>query len=118
MLLLRCYLAIATLLHGISKLQHGIGGIENMVVAHGLPAFFAYGVLVGEIVAPLMLLVGYWVTPAALLIAVNMVVAIWLAHTGQIFSLSKSGGWQIELQAFFLVSALTVAMTARTSQRR
>lgn len=116
LLLLRWYLAIATLFHGVAKLQNGIDGIEKMVIANGLPGFFAYGVLVGEVIAPVLLLVGYWVTPAALVIAFNMVVALWLAHGSQLFALSKSGGWQIELQAFYLVSALTVAMTARASR--
>ena len=114
LLLLRWYLACALLLHGIAKVQNGIAGIEKMVVAHSLPAFIAYGVFIGELVAPVLLLVGYAVAPAALVIAVNMVVAIWLAHSADLFSLSKSGGWQIELQVFYLVSALTVALTART----
>ncbi|MDB5931064.1 MAG: GntR family transcriptional regulator, partial [Polaromonas sp.] len=66
LLLLRTYLAIATLLHGVAKLQNGIEGIQGMVTASGLPAFFAYGVLLGEVVAPALLLVGLMVTPAAL----------------------------------------------------
>ncbi len=116
LLLLRYYLAFAMLFHGISKLQHGIDGIQKLVVAHGLPAFLAYGVLLGECIAPLFLIVGYWVAPAALVIAFNMLVAIWLAHSGDLLSLSNSGGWRLELQAFYLVSALTVAMTARSSR--
>lgn len=116
LLLLRTYLAAATLLHGISKLQNGIEGIQGMVTASGLPALFAYGVLLGEVVAPALLLVGLLVTPAALVIAFNMVVAILLAHSGQILSLGKSGGWAIELQMFFLVTALVVAVTHQASR--
>ena len=41
LLLLRSYLAVAMLLHGISKLQNGIEGIQGMVMASGLPAFLA-----------------------------------------------------------------------------
>ena len=52
LLLLRWYLACALLLHGIAKVQNGIAGIEKMVVAHSLPAFIAYGVFIGELVAP------------------------------------------------------------------
>ena len=40
--------------------------------------------------------------------AVNMLFAIVLAHTGDFFSLSEHGGWMIELQMFYLLSALAV----------
>lgn len=53
---------------------------------------------------------GLWVVPAALVIAVNMVVAFALMHTRQILMLNNTGGWALELQAFYFVSALVVAM--------
>ena len=51
-LLLRLALGGAILLHGIAKLTGGIGGIAGMVSAAGLPSFLAYGVYVGEVIAP------------------------------------------------------------------
>ena len=74
--------------------------------------------LLGEVVAPLLLLVGLLVTPAALVIAFNMVIAIMLAHSGHILSLGKTGGWAIELQMFYFVSALVVAVTHKASQQK
>jgi putative oxidoreductase len=41
-----------------------------------------------------------------------MVFALVLVHTGDFFQLTQTGGWKLELQAFFLVSALVVALTA------
>ena len=41
---------------------------------------------------------------------VNMLFAIGLAHMKDIFLLTKTGGWAIELQAFFLFTALAVAL--------
>ena len=38
-----------------------------------------------------------------------MLVAILLAHTGQIGSLTNNGGWALELQGMFLFSALAIA---------
>ncbi len=111
-LLLRWYVALAMLLHGVAKLGKGVDGIAGMLGSQGVPGFLAYAVFLGEIVAPLFVLAGRWVTPAALVMAVNMVVAIALAHSGQIFTLGKSGGWAIELQGFFLVGSLVIAMTA------
>lgn len=110
MVLLRVSLAILMLFHGWAKVSNGISGIEAMVVKAGLPAFVAYGVYIGEVLAPLLLLLGLLVVPAALLIAANMVVALILVHVPHFLQLSKSGGWALELQAFFLVTALVVAL--------
>lgn len=112
-LLLRVALALLLLLHGIAKLRYGIGWIEGQVASHGLPGKLAYAVFLGEIVAPLLLLVGYWVVPAALLVVVNMAVALFLVHPGDWLALNKSGGWALELQAFYLVGAIVIALTAK-----
>ena len=112
-LLLRVTLALLLLLHGIAKLRYGIGWIEGQVVRHRLPGALAYAVYLGEVVAPLLLLVGYWVVPAALLVVVNMVVALVLVHSGDWLRLTQAGGWALELQAFYLVGALAIALTAK-----
>ena len=109
-LVLRLTLGILMLLHGIAKLRYGISGIEGMVTSHGLPAFFAWGVFVGEVIAPLLVIFGFYARIGGLIIAVNMVVAIALAHGSQLFDLAKSGGWALELQGFFLLTAIVVAL--------
>jgi len=108
-LVLRLTLGILILLHGISKLSNGIGSIVGMVTSNGLPAAFAYGVYIGEVVAPALVIIGLLTRPAALVIAFNMGVAFWLAHAGQIATLGKSGGWALELQGMFLFAAIAVA---------
>lgn len=109
-LVLRLTLGVLMLFHGIAKLRYGIGFIEGMVTSHGLPAFLAWGVYVGEIVAPLMLIAGVQVRIAALLVAGNMLVAILLAHMGDLFSMGEHGGYALELQAMFLFTAVTVML--------
>lgn len=109
---LRIFLALMMLFHGMSKAFKGVSGIEGMLAGSGLPAFMAYGVYIGEILAPLMLLVNVMVAPAALIMAFNMVVAIFLAHSGAIFTIGKNGGLALELQYFFLVTSIVVALTA------
>ena len=71
----------------------------------------AYTVHIGEIVAPLLLIVGFRTKLAALLIAFTMLVAIVVAHWSDIFSLSEHGGWAIELQAFYLMNAVVLIVT-------
>jgi putative oxidoreductase len=107
-LILRASLAILILLHGISKLLHGVDPVLGLLARAGMPAGLAYLVYVGEILAPLCLLVGIWTRLAAAIIVVNMLTAIWLAHAGQLFSLGKTGGWALELQGFYLFTALAL----------
>lgn len=109
-LLLRLVLGALVLLHGIAKLRGGMSAIEGMVVAQGLPGFLAYGVLVGEVLAPLMLLLGFHARIGAVLVAVNMLFAIALAHLGQLGELNGQGGWALELQGMFLGTAIAIAL--------
>lgn len=107
-LILRLALGILILLHGFAKLTGGIGPIESMVIARGMPAFLAWGVYVGEIIAPLLVIAGFYARLGGLLIAVNMLVAIALAHTAKLFAMGGMGGWALELQGMFLFGALAV----------
>lgn len=110
MVLLRVSLAVLLLFHGWAKIVHGVGGVEALVLKAGLPGWLAYGVYLGEVIAPLLMLVGLWVVPAALLITINMLFALFLAHRWHFLSLSSSGGWSLELEAFFLIASLVVLM--------
>lgn len=109
-LVLRVALGALILLHGISKLRNGLGPIEDMVTAHGMPSFVAYGVLVGEVVAPLMLLLGFYARIGGLLIAINMLFAIGLAHMSMLTQLNSEGGWALELQGMYLATALAITL--------
>ncbi len=109
-LLLRLALGTLMLLHGIAKMQNGIDPIIDAVAKAGLPPLLAYGVFIGEVLAPLLLIIGLWARLSALVIAVNMIFAIALMHSGDIATLSKNGGWAIELQALYLTLALAVAL--------
>ncbi len=109
-LTLRVALAIILLFHGVSKLIGGIGFVADVLAKAGAPAALGYLVYVGEVVAPLMILVGIFTRPAALVVLINMIVAILLVHTSQFFTLNETGGWALELQGMFLVGALAVAL--------
>lgn len=110
-LLLRLMLGGLMLFHGVAKLISGPAAISGMVAAAGFPAELGYLVYVGEVVAPLLLIVGVFVRPAALVIAINMLVAVLLVHTKQLFTLNpNTGAWALELQAFYLFTALAIAL--------
>ncbi len=109
-LLLRLTLGILMLFHGYAKITKGVSGIEGMLQGMGLPGWVAYGVYIGEVLAPLLLIFGWYARTGGLIIAINMVFAVALAHSKQLLDLTKTGGWALELQAFFLVCGLVVAL--------
>jgi putative oxidoreductase len=109
-LVLRVVLGVLILFHGVSKLIHGPGYIIGVLAGAGLPSFLAYGVYVGEVVAPILLLIGLWARVGALIIVINMLVAIALVHLGQLATLNDTGGWALELQGMFLGTALAILL--------
>ncbi len=109
-LVLRLSVGVLMLLHGIHKLLHGVDGISGMLAGMGLPAFLAYGVFLGEVVGPLLVIVGLYTRLGALLMLGNMVVALALAHRAELFDIEPMGGWAIELQGLFLFGSLAILL--------
>src|SRR5690606_24821051 len=109
-LVLRVTLGLLVLLHGVAKLRGGIDPILGMVTATGLPGFIAYGAYIGEVLAPLMLIAGFHARIGAVLVIVNMLFAIGLAHMGQLGQLNDQGGWALELQGMFVGTAVAIAL--------
>lgn len=109
-LVLRIALGVMVLLHGIAKLKGGIGSIEGMVRAQGLPGELGYAVLIGEVLAPLMLIAGFHARIGAALVAINMLVAVYLVHMGELGQFNAQGGWALELQGMFLATAVAIAL--------
>jgi putative oxidoreductase len=109
-LVLRLSVGILLLMHGLFKLLHGISGISALIQANGWPVWIAYGVYIGEIIAPALLILGLFTRAGAAVIVVNMLVAVYLAHGHQLFHLTKSGGWLLELQGLYLFGALAITL--------
>ncbi|NOQ68523.1 MAG: DoxX family membrane protein [Gammaproteobacteria bacterium] len=109
-LILRVCVGGLMLFHGVAKVMHpaSLEFISGLLNANNMPAILAYGVYIGEVVAPLMVIVGYQARTGGILIVINMVFAIVLAHSGDFFSLTQHGGWTVELQMFYLLSAAAV----------
>lgn len=111
LLLIRLSIGLLMLLHGLAKLSGGINFIKGMVSELGLPQFLAYGVFVGEILAPIAIIIGIRTRLASAVFAINCLVAIFMAHSNDIFSLGKHGGWAIELLGLYLFGALALFFT-------
>jgi putative oxidoreductase len=112
LLILRLVLGLLNLLHGISKLPPPPPGyLVDMLAKTNLPAVAAWAVYIGEVVAPILLIVGVWTRLAAAVVVINMIVAVLLAHTGDLFKIADTGGYALELQAMFLFTAIALVLT-------
>ena len=111
LLVLRLSTGGLMLFHGVSKLVNGVGPIGEMLAALGLPSFIAYGSLLVELVASLIMVLGLWTRVAAAAMVFNMFIAILMAHMSVIFSLTPEGGWAIELPMLYLLPALALIFT-------
>jgi len=107
-LVLRLVLGILVLFHGVAKILHGIAPIQEMLLAYGFPGVLANAVYLGEVVGPALLILGYYARIGAGLIVINMLVAVLLAHTGDLLTVTEHGGWRLELQGMYLFAALAL----------
>lgn len=110
--LVRLTVAVLMLFHGFAKIVHpgSLEFISSSLSGAGVPSVIAYGVYAGEVIAPMMILFGIHARIGGLIVVVNMLFAIALAHMDDIFSLTQHGGWALELQAFYLLGGLAVAL--------
>ncbi|MEI7934078.1 MAG: DoxX family protein [Chlorobiaceae bacterium] len=107
-LLLRVSVGTLLLFHGVNKIQNGYGFVESVLLKARLPGYLSHGILVGELLAPLLMVAGLYTRPAALVQTFVMVMAIFLVHSRELFSVSEHGGYALELQALYLFGSLAV----------
>ena len=109
-LLLRVLVGGLLLLHGFHKLVNGPGDVTYLLTAHGVPGFLAYGVYLGEVLGPVLMVLGVYARIGALLVIANMLVAVLATRGLNLWHLNEHGGWGIELEALFGVGAVCVAL--------
>jgi putative oxidoreductase len=107
LLVLRLALALIFIYHGYPKLVHADAGMREFFVQHGLPAYFVSVSGILECFGSLLLFVGLFTRPTALLLAAEMVVAIWKVH-------SSLGGLVVKEYEFPLIVAATCLALATT----
>lgn len=108
LLLQRMIIGILILFHGIANLTSNYSFIKSLLNDIGIPEFVAYSVFIGEIIAPILIIIGWRARLASLVLAFNMLIAILMAHSTDIFTLNQFGGWGIELQGLYLFGAIAI----------
>ena len=96
------------LFHGVAKVNHGVDWIYSLLETKGLPGFIAYGVFIGEIIAPILIIIGYLTRPAAMVYAVNIIVATLLVGMGKFFTLTQVGAWGLETETIYILGGFCI----------
>lgn len=109
-LLLRLTVGILLLFHGVAKIEHGVGWIVQMLQGAGLPGFIAYGVYVGEVVAPILIILGVFTRISGLIAALTLVVATLMVGTGKFFTLTDVGARALELEALYFFAGIIIML--------
>ena len=107
-LILRLSVGIMMLFHGVDKIINGINGVKHLTKNAGLPEFLAYGVYIGEIVMPILVILGLYARIASIFLAINMLMAIFLAYGNSLFELNKHGAPLIELPLFYFILSIVI----------
>jgi putative oxidoreductase len=109
-LLLRLTTGGLMLFYGLYKLQNGIQVVKDIVRGQGLPEVIANAVYLGEVVAPVLVVLGIFTRAAAGVMAIDMLAAIFLAGMANILKTGAYGAYALEIEAFFLLNALAIML--------
>ena len=108
-LMLRLVTFVVMLPHGLAKFKSGHMEVKQILESQGFPSFLWVGVPFAEFLAPILLLVGIWTRPAAIVLAFNMLMTIYLVFRHSLFSLNVYGGIGYELNLMLLFVSVAVA---------
>ena len=109
--LLRVVTGIIFLMHGQQKLfEFGIGGVTGMMTGLGVPApgLMAIVVTLVELVGGLALILGAFTRIAAVLVAIEVLVAFFLVHLPNGFFATTGG---VELVLLLATAGVTLLLT-------
>ena len=107
-LLLRVTIGGLMLIHGITKLLYGTEQVTEILTRAGIPPFFSFGVFLGEVLGPILMIIGFKARIGAFLVAINMFIAVLLVHAADISEINQLGGWMVELNMLYLLGAIVV----------
>ena len=105
----RLGLGICLLMHGIAKILHGVGGVKSILTKAGLPEIVAYGSYIGEVVAPIMIILGIFSRVGALLvIGTSLTIMYTYYGLGNLLELTNVGGFKAEILYLYIALSLCI----------
>jgi len=109
-LVLRLGLGGLILFHGVHKLLTGLDPVKAMLASHNLPDALAYGAYLGEIVAPVLIILGLFTRIGGALIALEVLALVLLGGAPQVLTISPGGAYGLEVEALYFISAVAVVL--------
>jgi putative oxidoreductase len=109
-LALRLGLGGLVLFHGINKLLTGLDPVTALLAQHNMSETLAYGVYLGELIAPVFVILGLFSRVGGLLIAANMLAAVLLAGIANVLVIAPGGGYALEVEAMYFAAAIAVTL--------
>lgn len=116
LLCLRAALGLIFFTHGYPKLTGSGPAMQAFFVQHGLPAYFVYVAGILEVFGGILLALGLFARPAALLLALEMGVALWKVHSEKGYLIVREYEFPLALCAACLVLATVGAGTLSLDQ--
>ncbi|MFC5683747.1 DoxX family protein [Flavobacterium sp. MAHUQ-51] len=110
LLIIRVAVGGLMLLHGIAKIGK-TSFIAGLLSEKGLPEFLSYGVYLTEIIAPILILIGYRTRLSSIAYVFGALFALFLVHTNEILQLNENGGWQLELLGLYISGGIALVFT-------
>jgi len=105
LLALRFVLGLIFLYHGYPKLIHPTEAMRDFFLSHGLPGYLLSVAGILECFGSVLLFLGLFTRPAALLLTIEMSVAIWKVHSVHGFMAVKEYEFPLALAAGCFVLA-------------
>ena len=105
----RLGLGVCLFMHGFAKILHGIGGVKGILAKAGLPEIMAYGSYVGEVIAPIMIILGIFSRVGALLVIGTSLTIMYAYHgLGNLLELTNVGGFKAEILYLYIALSLCI----------
>ena len=105
----RLGLGVCLFMHGFAKISHSIDGVKGILAKVGLPEIMAYGSYVGEVIAPIMIILGIFSRIGALLVIGTSLTIMYAYHgLGNLLELTNVGGFKAEILYLYIALSLCI----------
>lgn len=106
LLILRIFLGICVLYHGLFKLKFGIEPVTSLLVNAKIPSFLSYFVYLGEILAPIMIIFGIYTRFASIMLIATSGMILYVAYMDKLLAVTNFGGLMPEIVYLYLGASL------------
>ena len=109
-LVLRLGVGGMMLFHGVHKLFTGLDTVKATLSPHKIPEALAYAAYFGEIVGPLLIIIGLFARFGAFLVAAEVAALAALAGVAQLVAVTADGVYAQEIAALYFAGAVAILL--------